>query len=171
MDHAVVQGLTLEPGDTVTATTNTIFNWTFRNAGCTLVVTRPQSSLSFKTGAQDIPVKVTKADGSTFTTTLQLTVVDQRESGNSFEEPADQCPAPEEEATSTTTSPASTEPSAAEPSAAEPSAAEPSTAQSSAPESSPAAPVTTTSAAAEPSTSERASATGPFNRRFDTANF
>ena len=99
VDHAVVQGLTLEPGDTVTATTNTIFNWTFRNAGCTLVVTRPQSSLSFKTGAQDIPVKVTKADGSTFTTTLQLTVVDQRESGNSFEEPADQCPAPEEEAT------------------------------------------------------------------------
>ena len=166
MDHAVVQGLTLEPGDTVTATTNTIFNWTFRNAGCTLVVTRPQSSLSFKTGAQDIPVKVTKADGSTFTTTLQLTVVDQRESGNSFEEPADQCPAPEEEATSTTTSPASTEPSATEPSAAEPS-----TPQSSAPESSPAAPVTTTSAAAEPSTSERASATGPFNRRFDTANF
>ena len=99
VDHAVVQGLTLEPGDTVTATTNTIFNWTFRNAGCALVVTRPQSSLSFKTGAQDIPVKVTKADGSTFTTTLQLTVVDQRESGNSFEEPADQCPAAEEEAT------------------------------------------------------------------------
>ena len=171
VDHAIVQGLTLEPGDTVAATTNTIFNWTFRNAGCALVITRPQSPLSFKTGAQDIPVKVTKADGSSFTTTLQLTIVDKRESGNSFDEPGDQCPAPEEETTTTTTSPASTEPSATEPSAAEPSAAEPSTPQSSAPESSPAAPVTTTSAAAEPSTSERASATGPFNRRFDTANF
>ena len=171
VDHAIVQGLTLEPGDTVAATTNTIFNWTFRNAGCALVITRPQSSLSFKTGAQDIPVKVTKADGSSFTTTLQLTIVDKRESGNSFDEPGDQCPAPEEETTTTTTSPASTEPSATEPSAAEPSAAEPSTPQSSAPESSPAAPVTTTSAAAEPSTSERASATDPFNRRFDTANF
>ena len=171
VDHAIVQGLTLEPGDTVAATTNTIFNWTFRNAGCALVITRPQSSLSFKTGAQDIPVKVTKADGSSFTTTLQLTIVDKRESGNSFDEPGDQCPAPEEETTITTTSPASTEPSATEPSAAEPSAAEPSTPQSSAPESSPAAPVTTTSAAAEPSTSERASATDPFNRRFDTANF
>ena len=171
VDHAIVQGLTLEPGDTVAATTNTIFNWTFRNAGCALVITRPQSSLSFKTGAQDIPVKVTKADGSSFTTTLQLTIVDKRESGNSFDEPGDQCSAPEEETTITTTSPASTEPSATEPSAAEPSAAEPSTPQSSAPESSPAAPVTTTSAAAEPSTSERASATDPFNRRFDTANF
>ena len=171
VDHAIVQGLTLEPGDTVAATTNTIFNWTFRNAGCALVITRPQSSLSFKTGAQDIPVKVTKADGSSFITTLQLTIVDKRESGNSFDEPGDQCPAPEEETTTTTTSPASTEPSATEPSAAEPSAAEPSTPQSSAPESSPAAPVTTTSAAAEPSTSERASATDPFNRRFDTANF
>ncbi|WP_034996857.1 MULTISPECIES: hypothetical protein [Corynebacterium] len=144
VDHAIVQGLTLEPGDTVAATTNTIFNWTFRNAGCALVITRPQSSLSFKTGAQDIPVKVTKTDGSSFTTTLQLTIVDERESGNSFDEPGDQCPAPEEETTpSATTTPE---------------------------ETTSAAPVTTTETA-EPSTSENPAPANPFTRRFDTANF
>ena len=144
VDHAIVQGLTLEPGDTVAAPTNTIFNWKFRNAGCALVITRPQSSLSFKTGAQDIPVKVTKTDGSSFTTTLQLTIVDERESGNSFDEPGDQCPAPGEETTpSATTTPE---------------------------ETTSAAPVTTTETA-EPSTSENPAPANPFTRRFDTANF
>ena len=144
VDHAIVQGLTLEPGDTVAAPTNTIFNWKFRNAGCALVITRPQSSLSFKTGAQDIPVKVTKTDGSSFTTTLQLTIVDERESGNSFDEPGDQCPAPGEETTpSATTTPE---------------------------ETTSAAPVTTAETA-EPSTSENPAPANPFTRRFDTANF
>ena len=114
-NEAVVQGLVLEPGDSVAATTNTIFNWRFRTSGCNLVLVRPESKAAFKSGNQDIPVKVTKADGSSYTTTLRVNVVDSQTTGNSFTEPANQCPTPTSEPTSEPTStPASSEPSAAE---------------------------------------------------------
>ena len=119
-DEALVQGLTLEPGDTVAATTNTIFNWKFRTSGCNLIIGRPQSSAGFRTGNQDIPVKVTKADGSSFNTTLRVNVVDSRDSANSFTEPGDNCPTP-------TPTPTSTEPTGAEepaPTSSEPTSAE-----------------------------------------------
>ena len=114
-NEAVVQGLVLEPGDSVAATTNTIFNWRFRTSGCNLVLVRPESKAAFKSGNQDIPVKVAKADGSSYTTTLRVNVVDSQTTGNSFTEPANQCPTPTSEPTSEPTStPASSEPSAAE---------------------------------------------------------
>nr|VDG63770.1 Uncharacterised protein [Streptococcus thermophilus] len=75
--EAEVQGLTLEQGDKVEPTTNTIFNWKFRNENGTLILIRPQSSTAFKTGDVDIPVKVNPAGGKAFTTTLKVKVVDE----------------------------------------------------------------------------------------------
>ena len=145
VDEAVVQGLVLEPGDTVSATANTIFNWKFRTSGCNLIIGRPQSSTAFRTGNQDIAVQVTKADGSSFNTTLRVNVVDTRAAGNKFTEPADNCPAPTSTTTPTSDAPAPTTTT---------SAAEP------------------TSAAPESSTSEAPKTTATtFNGRFDTANF
>ena len=126
-DEAVVQGLVLEPGDTVAETTNTIFNWKFRTSGCNLIIGRPQSSTAFRTGNQDIAVQVTKADGSSFNTTLRVNVVDTKDDSNSFTEPSDNCPTPTPTPTPTTDSeepaPTSTEPttttSATEPTSAE----------------------------------------------------
>ena len=170
VDEAVVQGLVLEPGDTVAATTNTIFNWKFRTSGCNLIIGRPQSSTAFRTGNQDIAVQVTKADGSSFNTTLRVNVVDTRAAGNKFSEPADNCPAPTSTATPTSDAPAATTTtSEAEPT----SAVEPTSTTSDAP-----APTTTTSeaeptsAAPESSTSEAPKTTATtFSGRYDTANF
>ncbi|MEH0147816.1 hypothetical protein V6D40_09120 [Corynebacterium sp. Q4381] len=75
--EAVVEGLTLEPGTKVEPTTNTIFNWNFRNDGGQLVLIRPQSQAAFKTGDVDIRVKVTPANGNAYRTTLKVTVVDE----------------------------------------------------------------------------------------------
>ena len=169
-DEAVVQGLVLEPGDTVSATANTIFNWKFRTSGCNLIIGRPQSSTAFRTGNQDIAVQVTKADGSSFNTTLRVNVVDTRAAGNKFSEPADNCPAPTSTATPTSDAPAATTTtSEAEPT----SAVEPTSTTSDAP-----APTTTTSeaeptsAAPESSTSEAPKTTATtFSGRYDTANF
>lgn len=77
-NEAVVQGLTLDPGTKLEPTTNTIFNWGFRNDNGQLVLIRPKSAAAFKSGNQDIPVKVTGADGTTYNTTLKVTVVDSR---------------------------------------------------------------------------------------------
>ena len=169
-DEAVVQGLVLEPGDTVSATANTIFNWKFRTSGCNLIIGRPQSSTAFRTGNQDITVQVTKADGSSFNTTLRVNVVDTRAAGNKFSEPADNCPAPTSTTTPTSDAPApTTTTSEAEPT----SAVEPTSTTSDAP-----APTTTTSeaeptsAAPESSTSEAPKTTATtFSGRYDTANF
>ena len=75
-NEAAVQGLALEPGDIVQPTTNTIFNWTFRNDNGTLYLIRPRSSTAFKTGNVDIPVRVTPANGAAFNTSLRVNVVD-----------------------------------------------------------------------------------------------
>lgn len=74
--EAKVTGLSLDPGTTVAATTNTIFNWRFRNDNGALVLIRPQSATAFKTGSQDIRVRVTPAGGAAYTTTLKVNVVD-----------------------------------------------------------------------------------------------
>lgn len=80
--EAQVPGLELQPGDTLAPTTNTIFNWNFRNDDGVLTVIRPRSSTAFKTGEQDIPVKVTTAEGNTFKTTLRLNIIDERPVGD-----------------------------------------------------------------------------------------
>lgn len=77
-NEAAVEGLTLQAGDQVKANANTIFNWRFRNDNGTLVLIRPQSPAAFKTGDVDIPVRVTPASGSEFTTTLKVNVDDTR---------------------------------------------------------------------------------------------
>ena len=155
--EAVVQGLTLEPGDTVAATTNTIFNWRFRTSGCSLILIRPESATAFRSGNRDIPIRVTKADGTSYTTTLLVNVVDARATGNTFTEPADQCPQPEPTTTTETTS---TEP-----------APTPEDTPAEGPTTTPA--TTTTTAVAEPtsiSTSAQTTAS-TFNGRYTTANF
>lgn len=155
--EAVVQGLTLEPGDTVAATTNTIFNWRFRASGCSLILIRPESDTAFRSGNRDIPIRVTKADGTSYTTTLLVNVVDARATGNTFTEPADQCPTPEP---TTTTEATPTEP-----------APTPQDTPAEGPTTTPAA--TTTTAVAEPtstSTSPQTTAS-TFNGRYTTANF
>lgn len=155
--EAVVQGLTLEPGDTVAATTNTIFNWRFRTSGCSLILIRPESDTAFRSGNRDIPIRVTKADGTSYTTTLLVNVVDARATGNTFTEPADQCPTPEP---TTTTEATPTEP-----------APTPEDTPAEGPTTTPA--TTTTTAVAEPtstSTSPQTTAS-TFNGRYTTANF
>ncbi|OHR19000.1 hypothetical protein [Corynebacterium sp. HMSC034A01] len=141
-NEAVVQGLELEPGDKVESTRGTGFQ--VRTAGCAVVVARPWSALGFRTGNQDIAVKVTKADGSTFNTTLRVDVVDEDVADNTFTEP-DQCPTPEP-TTTPETAPTSEDAPAEEP--------------------------TTTSATEPTSTSNGPQTTAStFNDRFPTANF
>ena len=77
-DEAVVEGLQLQPGDTVAPRANTIFNWGFNNNDGTLTLIRPQSSTAFSTGEKDIPVRVTTAAGETFETTLRVNIIDER---------------------------------------------------------------------------------------------
>ncbi|MDK8878564.1 hypothetical protein [Corynebacterium sp. MSK008] len=76
--EAVVERLQLQPGDIVAPRANTIFNWKFRNDNGTLTLIRPQSATAFRTGAQDIPVRVTPANGPAFTTTLRVNIIDER---------------------------------------------------------------------------------------------
>ena len=77
-DEAVVEGLQLQPGDTVAPRANTIFNWGFNNNDGTLTLIRPKSSTAFGTGKKDIPVRVTTAAGETFDTTLRVNIIDER---------------------------------------------------------------------------------------------
>lgn len=76
--EAKIQGLTLDPGDKVEATTNTAFNWTFRNDDGTLVLIRPSSAAAFKTGDVDIAVNYTpQGAAKPVKTTLKVNVVDE----------------------------------------------------------------------------------------------
>ncbi|WP_293829653.1 hypothetical protein [uncultured Corynebacterium sp.] len=77
-NEAVVEGLQLQPGDTVAPRANTIFNWGFNNNDGTLTLIRPKSTAAFGTGEKDIPVRVTTAAGETFDTTLRVNIIDER---------------------------------------------------------------------------------------------
>ena len=77
-DEAVVEGLQLQPGDTVAPRTNTIFNWGFNNNDGTLTLFRPKSTAAFGAGKKDIPVRVTTAAGETFDTTLRVNIINER---------------------------------------------------------------------------------------------
>jgi len=77
-DEAVVEGLQLQPGDTVAPRANTIFNWGFNNNDGTLTLIRPKSTAAFGAGKKDIPVRVTTAAGETFGTTLRVNIIDER---------------------------------------------------------------------------------------------
>ena len=77
-DEAVVEGLQLQPGDTVAPRANTIFNWNFRNDDGTLTLIRPKSAAAFGAGEKDIPVRVTTTAGETFDTTLRVNIIDVR---------------------------------------------------------------------------------------------
>ena len=77
-DEAVVEGVQLQPGDTVAPRANTIFNWNFRNDDGTLTLIRPKSTAAFGAGEKDIPVRVTTAAGETFDTTLRVNIIDER---------------------------------------------------------------------------------------------
>ncbi len=158
VDEAVVEGLVLEPGDKVEATALLLARnkWRFRTSGCNLILIRPEAAISFGTGNQNIAVKVTKADGSSFDTTLKVNVVDKKAEGNTFTEPADACPAPEEP---TPEAPTSEEPAPTTTAPAEEPTSEP-------------APTTATPPAEESSTSNAPKTTAnAFNGRFNTANF
>ena len=76
-DSAAIKGLELDPNYTFAPTANTIFNWGFSNDNGTLVVKRPESAASFKTGDVSIPVNITRGDGSSYTSTLNLSVIDE----------------------------------------------------------------------------------------------
>ncbi|OFU52415.1 hypothetical protein HMPREF3120_09920 [Corynebacterium sp. HMSC11D10] len=158
VDEAVVEGLVLEPGDKVEATALLLARnkWRFRTSGCNLILIRPEAAISFGTGNQNIAVKVTKADGSSFDTTLKVNVVDKKAEGNTFTEPADACPTPEEP---TPEAPTSEEPAPTTTAPAEEPTSEP-------------APTTATPPAEESSTSNAPKTTASaFNGRFNTANF
>ena len=168
VDEAVVEGLVLEPGDKVEATALLLARnkWRFRTSGCNLILIRPEAAISFGKGNQNIAVKVTKADGSSFDTTLKVNVVDKKAEGNTFTEPADACPAPEEP---TPEAPTSEEPTPEAPTSEEP--APTTTAPAEEPTSEP-APTTATPPAEESSTSNAPKTTASaFNGRFNTANF
>ena len=168
VDEAVVEGLVLEPGDKVEATALLLARnkWRFRTSGCNLILIRPEAAISFGKGNQNIAVKVTKADGSSFDTTLKVNVVDKKAEGNTFTEPADACPAPEEP---TPEAPTSEEPTPEAPTSEEP--APTTTAPAEEPTSEP-APTTATPPAEESSTSNAPKTTAnAFNGRFNTANF
>ena len=173
VDEAVVEGLVLEPGDKVEATAPLLARnkWRFRTSGCNLILIRPEAAISFGKGNQNIAVKVTKADGSSFDTTLKVNVVDKKAEGNTFTEPADACPAPEEP---TPEAPTSEEPTPEEPTPEAPTSEEPApttTAPAEEPTSEP-APTTATPPAEESSTSNAPKTTAnAFNGRFNTANF
>ena len=77
-DEAVVEGLQLQPGDTVAPRASTIFNWGFNNNDGTLTLIRPKSTAAFGAGKKDIPVRVTTAAGETFGTTLRVNIIDER---------------------------------------------------------------------------------------------
>ena len=168
VDEAVVEGLVLEPGDKVEATALLLARnkWRFRTSGCNLILIRPEAAISFGKGNQNIAVKVTKADGSSFDTTLKVNVVDKKAEGNTFTEPADACPTPEE--------PTSEAPTSEEPTPEAPTSEEPvptTTAPAEEPTSEP-APTTATPPAEESSTSNAPKTTAnAFNGRFNTANF
>ena len=158
VDEAVVEGLVLEPGDKVEATALLLARnkWRFRTSGCNLILIRPEAAISFGKGNQNIAVKVTKADGSSFDTTLKVNVVDKKAEGNTFTEPADACPAPEEP---TSEAPTSEQPAPTTTAPAEEPTSEP-------------APTTATPPAEESSTSNAPKTTASaFNGRFNTANF
>ncbi|OHQ53052.1 hypothetical protein HMPREF2617_09880 [Corynebacterium sp. HMSC070H05] len=158
VDEAVVEGLVLEPGDKVEATALLLARnkWRFRTSGCNLILIRPEAAISFGKGNQNIAVKVTKADGSSFDTTLKVNVVDKKAEGNTFTEPADACPTPEEP---TPEAPTSEEPAPTTTAPAEEPTSEP-------------APTTATPPAEESSTSNAPKTTAnAFNGRFNTANF
>ena len=168
VDEAVVEGLVLEPGDKVEATALLLARnkWRFRTSGCNLILIRPEAAISFGKGNQNIAVKVTKADGSSFDTTLKVNVVDKKAEGNTFTEPADACPTPEEP---TPEAPTSEEPTPEAPTSEEP--APTTTAPAEEPTSEP-APTTATPPAEESSTSNAPKTTAnAFNGRFNTANF
>ena len=168
VDEAVVEGLVLEPGDKVEATALLLARnkWRFRTSGCNLILIRPEAAISFAKGNQNIAVKVTKADGSSFDTTLKVNVVDKKAEGNTFTEPADACPAPEEP---TPEAPTSEEPTPEAPTSEEPVPT--TTAPAEEPTSEP-APTTATPPAEESSTSNAPKTTASaFNGRFNTANF
>ena len=173
VDEAVVEGLVLEPGDKVEATALLLARnkWRFRTSGCNLILIRPEAAISFGKGNQNIAVKVTKADGSSFDTTLKVNVVDKKADGNTFTEPADACPAPEEP---TPEEPTSEAPTSEEPTPEAPTSEEPApttTAPAEEPTSEP-APTTATPPAEESSTSNAPKTTAnAFNGRFNTANF
>ena len=76
-DSAAIKGLEVDPNYTFAPTANTIFNWGFSNDNGTLVVKRPESAASFKTGDVSIPVHITRGDGSSYTSTLNLSVIDE----------------------------------------------------------------------------------------------
>ena len=76
-DSAAIKGLEVDPNYTFAPTANTIFNWGFSNDNGTLVVKRPESAASFKTGDVSIPVNITRGDGSSYTSTLNLSVIDE----------------------------------------------------------------------------------------------
>ena len=173
VDEAVVEGLVLEPGDKVEATALLLARnkWRFRTSGCNLILIRPEAAISFGKGNQNIAVKVTKADGSSFDTTLKVNVVDKKADGNTFTEPADACPTPEEP---TPEEPTSEAPTSEEPTPEAPTSEEPApttTAPAEEPTSEP-APTTATPPAEESSTSNAPKTTAnAFNGRFNTANF
>lgn len=73
--EAAVPGLPLAKGDEVAPTTDSIFSWNLRNHEGTLMLIRPQAPTAFRAGNHDIPVKVTRADGTSFTTTLKVNVI------------------------------------------------------------------------------------------------
>ncbi|MGV0372779.1 hypothetical protein ACUY2A_05230 [Corynebacterium pilbarense] len=77
-DEAVVEGVQLQPGDTVAPRAKTIFNWNFRNDDGTLTLIRPKSTAAFGAGEKDIPVRVSTAAGETFDTTLRVNIIDER---------------------------------------------------------------------------------------------
>ncbi|OFL93592.1 hypothetical protein [Corynebacterium sp. HMSC055D05] len=173
VDEAVVEGLVLEPGDKVEATALLLARnkWRFRTSGCNLILIRPEAAISFGKGNQNIAIKVTKADGSSFDTTLKVNVVDKKAEGNTFTEPADACPTPEEP---TPEAPTSEEPTPEAPTSEAPTSEEPApttTAPAEEPTSEP-APTTATPPAEESSTSNAPKTTAnAFNGRFNTANF
>ena len=76
-DTAAIKGLQVDPNYTFAPTANTIFNWNFVNDNGTLKVKRPQSAAAFKKGDVSIPVKITRGDGSSYTSTLNLSVIDE----------------------------------------------------------------------------------------------
>ncbi|OHF40438.1 hypothetical protein [Corynebacterium sp. HMSC074A01] len=76
-DAAAVKDLEVDPSYTFAPTSNTIFNWDFENEDGTLKVKRPQSATAFKKGDVSIPVKITRGDGSSYTSTLNLSVIDE----------------------------------------------------------------------------------------------
>ena len=181
-NEARVKDLSLEPGDKVEPTTNTIFNWKFRNDGGTLVLIRPQSAAAFKTGNQDIRVNVTPSGGKAFTTTLRVNVVDEEPTleENTTSTPPSQSSAEVPTSTETQAEPSPSDGAGSEeqlsvvPSSAETTSSDqPSSEETSAPATTttaPTEPVTTTTTT-PPTTATQTAASPNFNQRYSTENF